>query len=150
MNLTAALIAIVVALAEAPAPQPNKDVTFHAAPKPLAAGAVASDWPTFLGPTYDYRSTETKLAPRFGAGGPRLVWEMNKGSGYAAPVVAGRRLVLFHRVGGEERVECLHPETGERYWAFGYPSAYEDRYGYSDGPRASPVIGGDAVFTCGA
>jgi outer membrane protein assembly factor BamB len=156
MNFTIALVAVVAVLADAPtplqqpAPQPNADVTFHAAPKPLARDTVAGDWPTFLGPTYDYRSRETKLVQKFGPNGPPLVWEMKKGSGYAAPVVAGDRLVLFHRVGDEERVECLHPETGQRYWSFGYPTAYADRYGYSDGPRASPVIAGGAVFTHGA
>ena len=145
-----AIVLPLLLLGAAPAAQPNPDATFHAAPMPLPAGAVTSDWPHLLGPTYDYRSPETKLAQTFGDKGPPLVWEMNKGSGYAGPVVAQGRLVLFHRVGDEERVECLHPETGERFWSFGYPTAYADRYGYSDGPRASPVIAGDAVVTCGA
>jgi outer membrane protein assembly factor BamB len=144
MNLPFLVVALLAA-----APRPNPDVTFHGAPKPPPPGAVTSDWPHFLGPTYNYHSPETKLAPRFGDGGPPLVWEMKRGSGYAAPVVAQGRLVLFHRVGDEERVECLDPETGRRYWSFAYPTAYADRYGYSDGPRASPVISGDAVFTMG-
>lgn len=134
----------------APAAATNADVTFHAAPKPLPAGAVTGDWPHFLGPSYDYRSPETKLLQKFGDNGPPLVWEMKKGSGYAAPVVVGERLVLFHRVGDEERVDCLHPATGQRYWSFAYPTNYADRYGYSDGPRASPTIAGDSVFTFGA
>jgi len=53
-----------------------------------------------------------------------------------------------HRTG--ERVECLHRETGERYWSFTYPTQFEDRYGYNNGPRASPVIDGDRVYTYGA
>ena len=136
----------------APAAQTNAEATFHAAPKPLPAGAVTHDWPTFLGPTHDYRSTETQLAPTFGDKGPPLVWEMKRGSGYAAPAVVGGRLVLFHRVGDEERVECLEATTGKRFWAFAYPSGYQDRYGYNDGPRASPVIdaGTGSVFTHGA
>jgi len=47
-------------------------------------------------------------------------------------------------------VECLHRETGERYWQFAYPTDFEDRYGYNNGPRASPVIDGDRVYTYGA
>jgi outer membrane protein assembly factor BamB len=134
----------------APAAQANPDVTFHAAPRPLPPGAVTHDWPCFLGPTHDYWSTETKLTPTFPQTGPPLVWEMKKGSGYAAPAILGDGLVLFHRVGDEERVECLHRETGQRYWSFAYATAYQDRYGYSDGPRCSPTIGGDSVFTYGA
>lgn len=136
--------------APAPIPQPHADLTFHAAPRPLPAGAVTSDWAHFLGPTFDCRSPETKLAADFPGNGPPLVWEVKKGSGYAAPVIAGERLVLFHRVGDEERVDCLHPATGQRHWSFAYPSAYRDRYGYSDGPRASPTIAGDSVFAFGA
>jgi outer membrane protein assembly factor BamB len=134
----------------APAAQANPDVTFHAAARPLPPGAATHDWPGFLGPTHDYRSTETKLLAVIPADGPPLVWEMKKGSGYAAPAIVGDRLVLFHRVGDEERVDCLEVHTGKRFWSFDYPSAYQDRYGYSDGPRATPTVGGDSVFTYGA
>src|SRR5437773_798612 len=66
-----------------------------------------------------------------------------------APAVVCDRLVLFHRVGDEERVECLHRETGQRFWSFAYPTTYADRYGWSDGPRVGPTIGGERVFTYG-
>jgi outer membrane protein assembly factor BamB len=49
-----------------------------------------------------------------------------------------------------EKVDALHPETGEKYWDFSYPTKFEDRYGYNNGPRASPVIDGDRVYTFGA
>jgi outer membrane protein assembly factor BamB len=64
--------------------------------------------------------------------------------------VAGARLVYLHRVGDNEVVECLHPETGASQWRFRYPTAYEDRYGYNDGPRSSPVIDGERVYAMGA
>ena len=56
----------------------------------------------------------------------------------------------MHRVGDEEIVECLHAETGARQWSFRYATDFEDRYGYNNGPRSSPVIDGDRVFTVGA
>jgi len=40
--------------------------------------------------------------------------------------------------------------NGRPLWRFTYPTAYHDRYGYNHGPRCSPVIAGDAVFTFGA
>ena len=131
-------------------PRPNPDVTFRSKPKPLPPDAVTHDWKSFLGPTHNAISTETKLLPKFPRKGPKLVWEMKTGEGYSSPAIAGTRLVYLHRVGNEERVECLHPETGERYWKFPYPTKYRDRYGYSSGPRASPVIDGDYVYTYGA
>ena len=64
--------------------------------------------------------------------------------------IAGERLVFLHRLGNEEIVECLHPETGSSQWQFRYPTAFEDRYGYNNGPRSSPVIDEGRVYTVGA
>lgn len=128
----------------------NPDARFHAAPKPLSPRAVTSDWPSFLGPTHNMFSPETELLKELPPGGPPLVWEMKKGEGFGAPAVVGDRLVLFHRVGGEEVVDCVHPLDGRRYWQFKYTSGYRDRYGYNSGPRTTPVIADGRVFTFGA
>jgi outer membrane protein assembly factor BamB len=134
----------------APVPHPHPNVQYHIQPKRLQAGAVTHDWKSFLGPTHNAVSTETKLLKQWPPAGPTLVWEMKKGTGYTSPAILQDRLVYFHRLGDEETVECLHPETGARYWKFSYPTHFEDRYGYNNGPRASPVIDGDLVYTYGA
>ena len=128
----------------------NPDVRVHAKPKPLPPNAVSHDWVSFLGPTHNAMSTETKLLREWPKGAPTLLWEMRKGTGYSSPAIAGDHLVYMHRVGGQEKVECLHPETGAKYWDFAYGTQFEDRYGYNNGPRASPVIDGDRVYTYGA
>lgn len=135
---------------ESTAPEANDGVTFHHVPKPLAPGATTHDWTQFLGPTHDLASTESPLLAEFSEGEPTLVWEMETGSGYSAPAIQGDRLVYLHRVGDEEIVEALHPATGERFWSFSYPTNFSDRYGYSNGPRASPVIDDDRVYVYGA
>ncbi|MBM3776261.1 MAG: hypothetical protein FJW37_14035, partial [Acidobacteria bacterium] len=135
---------------KAPAPGPNPDVRFWKSPKPLPPGAVTHDWKSFLGPNHNGTSTETKLLRHWPQGGPTLVWEMRKGAGYSSPAIAGDRLIYLHRVDNREKLECLHPETGAKYWEFNYPTQYQDRYGYNNGPRASPVIDGDRVYTIGA
>jgi hypothetical protein len=96
-------------------PVANPEVVFRSPPRPLAPGARIADWPHFLGPAHNQTSVETGLRAEFPPGGPALVWAMPKGEGYAAPVVAGERLVLFHRVGGEEVAECLHALDGRRF-----------------------------------
>ena len=106
-------------------------------PKPLAKDAVTHDWTAFLGPTHNATSTETRLSRTLP---PPLIWEFTKGTGYASPAIAGERLVFLHRLGDEEIVECLHAETGATHWQFRYPTDFEDRYGYNNGPRSSPVI----------
>ena len=118
-----------------------------ATPKPLPAGAVTHDWTSFLGPTHNAVSTETKLSRTLP---PPLVWEFPKGTSYSSPAIAGDRLLFIHRVGDEEIVECLDALTGASRWQFKYGTAFEDRYGYNNGPRSSPVIDGTRVYTMGA
>ena len=116
-------------------------------PKPLAKDAVAGDWTSFLGPAHNGTSAETRLTRTLP---PPLVWEFPKGTSYTSPAILGDRLVYVHRVGDEEVVECLHAETGASRWQFRYPTSFEDRYGYNNGPRSSPVIDGNRVYTLGA
>src|SRR5438105_8780830 len=56
---------------------------------------LAADWPQFLGPNRDGHSTETGLNWDWPQGGPPVVWKQSVGSGWAGPVVAGDRLILF-------------------------------------------------------
>ena len=111
---------------------------------------MTENWPAFLGPRGESVSRETRLLTELDPDGPALVWELAKGTGYSSPSIQGDYLVYMHRSGREEVVECLRPETGERYWSFGYPTDFEDRYGYNNGPRSSPAIDGDRVYTYGA
>jgi len=118
-----------------------------AKPRALSPEARTHDWASFLGPTHDARSTETRLSRTLP---PPLVWDLAKGEGYASPAVVDGRLVILHRVDDKEIVECVDPVTGARLWQFPYGTAYEDRYGYNNGPRSSPVIDKGRVFTVGA
>jgi outer membrane protein assembly factor BamB len=119
----------------------------HAKAKPLAKDAITHNWESFLGPSHNGVSTETRLSRTLP---PPLVWEFAKGTSYTSPAISGDRLVFLHRVGDEEIVQCMHAETGASQWQFRYGTSFEDRYGYNNGPRASPVIDGDRVYTLGA
>lgn len=119
------------------------------AAKPLVEDAVTADWPRFNGPSDMAETPEKPLLKKWPAGGPAKVWEIRKGEGYASPAIEGDHLVLFHRLDGVEMAECLHRETGKPLWKYGYPVEYRDRYGYSDGPRASPVLDGGRVYLHG-
>lgn len=132
-----------------PKPIPFDAVTYHAPPKPLAEGAVVADWPRFLGPNDDAISPETHLIEEFPEGGPVKVWEMAKREGYTSPSIANGRLVFFDGDGETEVIDCLDPETGERFWTDSYEVSYRDRYGFAPGPRASAVIDSGKVYTLG-
>ena len=124
-------------------------LTFHAAPKPLPEGAVTEDWPRFLGKTDNSKSAETKLLKDWPEDGLQVVWEAAKGQGYTAPTFAGGRGVFFHRLAGKEVVECLEAETGKRFWKYEYPVEFKCEIGYSDGPKASPLIDDGRVYIAG-
>ena len=107
------------------------------------------DWGPFLGPGGNGHSAAVGIARPWPAAGPRLVWHAEMGEGYCAPAVALGRCVLCDRVGGEIRTRCLEAETGRELWQRRYATDYKDTFGYDGGPRAAPVIAGDAVVTFG-
>ena len=112
--------------------------------------ARASDWPQFLGPTRNGVSTETNLLDKWPTNGVPIVWEKAVGAGYSAPSVRGNLLVLFHRVGGEEVVEAMAADSGKAVWRYGYPSSFQDPYGYNNGPRGTPLLTEKFCYTFGA
>lgn len=108
------------------------------------------DWPWFLGPTRDSRSSETGLLSPWPQDGPRIVWQRPLGEGYGIGSISRGRLLQFDRQQDQAVLVCLNAETGEQLWKFSYPTDYADLYSYNGGPRASPVIDGDRVYILGA
>jgi outer membrane protein assembly factor BamB len=109
--------------------------------------AVGADWPQFLGPNRNATSPEKGLLATWGEKGPPVVWQKEVGEGYSSPVVAGGRVVLFHRVGDEEVVQCLDAATGKESWKHTTPTSFRDRLGKGDGPRSTPCVAGGKVYT---
>jgi outer membrane protein assembly factor BamB len=110
--------------------------------------SAGHDWPGFLGPNRDGRSLEEGIRTDW-SGGLQILWQLALGEGYSPPSIAGGRIFVFDRHGDRARLTCRNAETGEELWRREYPSLYEDYYGYSNGPRASPVVDGDRVYTFG-
>jgi outer membrane protein assembly factor BamB len=81
--------------------------------------------------------------------GPAVVWRAELGETYAAPSILGGMLVLFHRLGDEEVVEGVEATTGKKKWRFSYPTAYQDRFGYCNGPRSAPTLEAGKAFVLG-
>ena len=116
----------------------------------LVSASFASDWPKFLGPTANGISTETNLLDSFPPSGPQILWQKDIGTGYSAPSILNGKLVLFHRVKGEEVVEAMDRANGKPIWRYAYPSAFIDPYGYNNGPRCTPLLHETKCFTFGA
>ncbi len=119
----------------------------------LAKDKTGHDWPGFLGPTGDSKSTETGLLTDWRQRLPKLVWHKKVGTGFAAPSISLGRLLLYHRVRTEdaqqrfqERLSCYQSETGNPLWQVDFPTEYRDINGYGDGPRCTPVIDNNRIY----
>lgn len=106
------------------------------------------DWPCFLGSLGTGVCNETDRLKTWPEGGLKTAWSKRVGTGYSAPSVIGNRLVVFHRPRGDEDIiDCLRADNGEPLWQFKYATEYEDRYAYNNGPRCTPLLTKNRVFT---
>ena len=116
----------------------------------LTAPVAAADWPQFLGPSRDGIYAGAPVNEKWPSAGPRVIWRKQIGQGLSGPVVAGKRLILFHRSGDREIVESFDALTGASQWRHAYPTSYRDDFGFDEGPRAVPVVADGIVYTYGA
>jgi len=115
----------------------------------LRSRKTGSDWPAFLGPNGDGKSSEHLVNTDWPASGLPVVWQKELGLGYGAPSVARGRLFIFDRHGDQARLTCLQSETGKEIWHFEYATDYEDLYGFDNGPRTAPVVDDSRVYVMG-
>ncbi|MCC6536462.1 MAG: PQQ-like beta-propeller repeat protein [Bryobacterales bacterium] len=102
-------------------------------------------WPQLLGPSRNgvYADTDVAWPSQF-------AWQKAVGSGFAAPVIANGKVILFHRRAKREVVEAFDARTGNTVWTFDYGTEYKDDFGFDNGPRSAPTVAGGRVFTFGA
>jgi outer membrane protein assembly factor BamB len=123
----------------------------------------ADGWPQWMGPKRDNVWREEGIVDKFPAGGPKVLWRAPVAGGYAGVAVAeGKVFVTDFVPGGElpgdnferktaagtERVLCLDEATGKELWKYEIPVTYT--ISYPAGPRCTPTIDGDRVYTLGA
>lgn len=117
-------------------------------------GAGAEDWPCWRGVNSDGISRETAWDPEVLRRGARVLWDANVGQGHSAVSIKGGKLYtqgsqVLTRGGKEtfqESVYCLNALTGKEIWSYTYPSESM----IYNGPRATPTVDGNRVFTLGS
>jgi len=135
------------------APPSELDAEPGAAPTapatPSSAEQTWRDWPQFLGPTRTATLDDVTLERDWDAHPPRLVWEREVGPAWSGFAVRGRDAVTQEQRGESECVVCYDLETGEVRWMHAEAAKYSTEIG-GTGPRATPTITEDRVFTFGA
>ena len=143
----------------------------------FASVSWADDWQQWLGPRRDGTWAEGNITETFSANGPKLLWKQSIGGGYSGPAVASGCVILMDRVTpptsgdepfvhdgeiprnknfvrqrlpGKERVLCFRESDGKPLWQHEYDCPYSTVTTYATGPRATPTLDADRVYTLGA
>jgi outer membrane protein assembly factor BamB len=106
-------------------------------------------WPQFRGPNRDGIGTEsTPLLRTWPQSGPRELWSIEVGEGYAGPVVAQGRVYLmdYDREHKQDALRCFSLADGKEIWRYAYPVSIKRNHGMS---RTVPAIAGKFVVSLG-
>ena len=125
-------------------------------PLALAAGLViaaatlaAQDWPQWLGPNRDGKTTGFKAPATW----PKELvqkWKVTLGPGDASPALVSGKLYVFVRDEGAEITVCLDADTGKELWRDKYDALpAQEPMGKHPGPRSSPAVAAGKVVTYG-
>ena len=113
---------------------------------PLAAlspnPAGAQDWPRWRGAEGSGVSAERDWKPA-AFNTPVIRWRTNVGAGYSSVSISGPHVYAIGNTANKDRVYCLDFKTGREVWKRSYDCA-AGSYG---GPRATPVVAHDRVYT---
>ncbi len=111
-----------------------------------------ADWISWQGVNGDNRSLVTGIVKDWSEGLEKL-WEVNYlcqgdlSATWSAPVIQGNRLVILGRDDENDLIFCLNPDDGKLLWKRSYKAKAISSHG--TGPRATPVIDEDRVYTYG-
>jgi outer membrane protein assembly factor BamB len=89
-----------------------------------------------------------KLAADWNATPPSVLWRHPCGDGYSGIAVAGNIAVTIEQRTDKETVVCYDRATGRQRWSYPYDALYQHVMG--DGPRATPTIHKNRIYTLGA
>lgn len=113
------------------------------------AGSGGPAFPQFLGPGRDGVIPGTELERDWAAHPPRLVWRQPIGAGWSGFALVGERALTQEQAGEEELVTCYELGTGKLLWRHADAAHYNTTIA-GEGPRCTPTVAGDLVFTLGA
>jgi len=113
----------------------------------LAAHLHAADWPQWRGPNRDGVAIDKNHPVNKLPTEPKVLWKIPAGPGQSSPVVAGGKLIFMDGQDGQEIAHCLDAATGRQLWSVPVGPLVVFSPDYGGGPRCTPLIDGDRVYT---
>ncbi len=109
------------------------------------------DFPRYRGANSDGFVNWATLATDWDKTPPTLQWGRPCGNGYSGIAVAGNIVVTLEQRADGESVVCYDRISGKQRWAKASKDvAYRDKNRMGDGPRSTPTIHNDHIYTIGA
>lgn len=113
------------------------------------ASKLGGSWPRFRGENFDnINRDEHQLAKSWPAEGPKELWSLEVGEGYAgAAVLNGMVYILdYDKANRADAVRCLSLDDGGEIWRYSYPVKVKRYHGMS---RTVPAVTGKYIVTLG-
>jgi outer membrane protein assembly factor BamB len=110
---------------------------------------LLTNYPQFLGPNRNAKLTNIHIEPNWKQHPPKLLWKKSVGEAWSAFAVSDRFAITQEQHDEEETVVCYDLLTGKEQWQ------HKDSFRYENpmagiGPRATPTISKNRVYTMGA
>jgi len=115
---------------------------------PPSGDVSVASWPGWRGIRRDGHSLEKGLNLDWSEKTPPELWRIPIGDGFGSIAAVRNRVFTQFQDGSSEVVGCFDAKTGKDIWRHAYEARFEDRFGA--GPRATPLVVGEQVFTVGA
>lgn len=109
---------------------------------------VLTDYPQFLGPNRNAVVTGIRLDTDWKNNPPELIWRHPIGAGWSSYAVVGDSAITQEQEDEWEKVVCYDLHTGKEKWTHRDKARYYTALGQL-GPRATPTIDGNHVYTVG-
>jgi outer membrane protein assembly factor BamB len=106
------------------------------------------DFPQFLGPNRDGVLPGPALETNWTAHPPEILWRQKVGAGWSGFVIVGAVAITQEQRSADECVVAYELLTGRSLWVHTDPARYNTVIA-GDGPRATPTIVSNRVFSCG-
>ncbi len=107
-----------------------------------------ADWPQWRGPNRDGLAPASHIATAWTEAGPKQVWRKRLGEGFSGISVSGSRAYTMYAKGHNEYVVCLNAADGSEVWSRRTGANFME--GHGNGPRCTPTIEGNRIYTLGA